>query len=127
MGALFRERGLANCSITPLVENVPPCVRARQPPRISSFGSKVWNQGSVHDPQPVDVGDRPQGRLQGQQRTQAVDDPADGGRRDPEERGELPHGEVGPVGDGHQQGPVGQRKAPRPATTRTVEAKWSAS
>ncbi|SEB62401.1 hypothetical protein SAMN05216483_0035 [Streptomyces sp. 2131.1] len=101
-------------------------LHVRREPVVAGRGAHLAvadrDQGSVHDPQPVHVSNRPRGRLQGQQRPQAVDDPADGGSGDPEERGELPHGEVGAVVDGHQQDPVCQRQAPRPATTGTVPA-----
>lgn len=61
-------------------------------------------------------------RLDREERPQAMGHPADGGRGDPEERGELAHREVGPVEDGHQEEPVRQWQAPRAPSTGTVSA-----
>lgn len=80
------------------------------------------DQGSVHDPQPLDIRDRPRRRLQREKRPQAMNDPADSGRGDPEQRGKLAHREVGPVVDGHQQDPVRQRQAPRAPSAGTVSS-----
>lgn len=57
-------------------------------------------------------------RCQRKERSDVVDDPVRGRLRDPEQRAELPHGEVRPPVRGYQQYPVLQRQPPRPTAGR---------
>lgn len=68
------------------------------------------HQGAVHDEDRISCETAPSS--QSQQRTEMADDAADCGLRDPEERCELPHRQVGtPVGQ-DEQGTVLQGQAP---------------
>ncbi len=89
----------------------------RREPSVAAGGTDLpvtdRDQCAVHDPQPVGGIGQASDRLDGQHRTELLDHPAHGRRRDAEQWRELPHGEVRAVVDSHQQHPVRQRQAPR--------------
>lgn len=132
-GPTRARRGHRPCSPVPAGPRRPPggCRHRRRParsPRTGSCGRRRRpsgrGPGSRCRPRSTTVRRRrpAAGRLQRKQRPEPLDHPADGGRGDPEERGELPHREVGAVVHGHQQHPVRQRQTPRAATPRPVPA-----
>lgn len=78
------------------------------------------DQGAVDNQ--YGVPPEPLARLQGEQRPEMGDDPVRGGLGNPEQRSELPQGEVRPLVRSHQQDSVFQRQAPGATSAHRVSA-----
>ncbi|PNG17797.1 hypothetical protein C1J00_34580 [Streptomyces cahuitamycinicus] len=76
------------------------------------------HQDSVHDQHGVLA--EPLALLEGERRPEVVDDAVGRGLRRPEQRRQLPQGQVGPPVRGDQQHTVLQRQAPRPALAHRI-------
>lgn len=92
----------------------PESRRASASAVVPGAGPAVATTGrvGVHDPQPFGRILRARAGSSARWRTEPLDHPAHGHRRDAGQRGELPHGEVRAVVRGHRQHPPGRRKPP---------------